>query len=168
MSARKTIVGLLVAIGLLASGFAVTASTANAATDEPTTAREGSAGYVPVTPTVGSELGEAWDAETGEPLRAWACPRGWVCFWKKHDGEGKRCKWSMRDKNWLGGDAVCRWSRWANVKSVKNWSNKKAGVAYYYNRDFGNRIGCTPEWSGGNLTGTYAPRSHRWVRGSCG
>lgn len=151
MTVRKKIASMLAAIGLLAGGLAITAGPALAAPNVPTQAK-------------------AWDSETGEVLAQWACKKGRVCFWKGFNGTGKRCMWRHKDPNWLAGAIKCSWSDTANVRSVWNRKGGYEGVVYYYNKNYGNRIGCTKPGKSnrGNLAGTYAPRSHRWTEGSCG
>jgi hypothetical protein len=112
----------------------------------------------------------AWDAETGEPLAAWTCSTGNVCFWTGFDGTGSRCMWDVADPNWATGAYVCSWARTTNVKSVWNRGTNSSltGVAYYLRPNYSDRIGCTPQGARGNLRGTYMLWSHRWINTSCG
>ena len=102
--------------------------------------------------------------------RAWSCGAGFVCFYTGANGGGSRCAWSVADPSWTGGTSVCSWATTTNVKSVWNngSSSSYTGVAYYLSRDYGNRVGCTPQGARGNLVGDYKVLSHQWVTGSCG
>ncbi|MHC0434210.1 protein kinase domain-containing protein [Streptomyces sp. O3] len=104
------------------------------------------------------------------------CPKGSVCFFSEPNGNGEMCSWEGDDEDWLAGDERCAWTRDRPVKSIFNNSHdpaELAGVAYYRGADFtpagfdltrdSRRTGCTSARSQGNLAGTYAPRSHRWV-----
>ncbi|WP_433531790.1 peptidase inhibitor family I36 protein [Micromonospora sp. CA-263727] len=110
----------------------------------------------------------AQSADVG--LLAWECPSGNVCFWSGSNGTGSRCIWNGDDPDWRSGSAICSWSATSPVRSVFNNGRDPAfsGVAYYLNTNYGSRVGCTPQGARGNLTGTYSPRSHQWVKGSCG
>lgn len=104
------------------------------------------------------------------------CPEDSVCFFSQPNGMGEMCAWSGDDPDWLSGEETCEWTRHLPVKSVFNsrWDGPGAGgVAYYRGRDYApsgfdrirdsKRTGCTTARSQGNLAGTYAPLSHRWV-----
>ncbi|MFI6281343.1 protein kinase [Streptomyces sp. NPDC050988] len=110
------------------------------------------------------------------------CPFGSVCFFSEPNGTGEMCGWKGDDKDWLSGAETCAWTRGRPVKSIFNNGDEAtglAGVAYYRGRDFTpvgeditrensrNRTGCTAQRAQGNLAGTYAPLSHRWIE-HCG
>jgi hypothetical protein len=103
---------------------------------------------------------------------AWSgCPVGDVCFWDGGNGTGARCQWAGEDNNWSVAPGVCSWaSKGTPVKSVWNRGTSSAltGVVYYFSTNYQSRIGCTKQGQRGNLAGTYAPRSHRWINGACG
>ncbi|WP_405795528.1 protein kinase domain-containing protein [Streptomyces sp. NBC_01506] len=104
------------------------------------------------------------------------CPAGSVCFFSEPNGNGELCSWKADDKNWLTGRETCAWTRDRPVRSVFNndqESKKRHDVAYYRGADWvptgidltrpTRRTGCTSVNTQGNLKGTYAPLSHRWV-----
>jgi serine/threonine protein kinase len=110
------------------------------------------------------------------------CPFGSVCFFSEEFGMGEMCSWKGDDADWLSGKETCLWTRDRPVKSIFNNGDEStglAGVAYYRGRDFTpvgvditrknsrNRTGCTAQRAQGNLAGTYAPLSHRWIE-HCG
>ncbi len=98
------------------------------------------------------------------------CPDKYVCFYTGKDYTGEMCMWSQSDPDWQKGHIKCSWSDDTKVKSIKNkgTSDNWSGVAYYHEKDYGNRKGCTKQGKGGNLAGTYTLRSHKWIKGSCG
>ncbi|MEV8363030.1 protein kinase domain-containing protein [Streptomyces niveus] len=101
------------------------------------------------------------------------CPSGSVCFFGDYDGGGEMCRWAGDDANWLTGGETCAWTRTASVKSIFNNGGERAGnrdLAYFWRPDWkprpadgDHRIGCTQAGVRGNLTGFYAPLSHRWI-----
>ncbi|WP_267242973.1 protein kinase domain-containing protein [Streptomyces sp. PR69] len=104
------------------------------------------------------------------------CPRGTVCFFSEPNGMGELCSWADDDPDWLAGEETCPWTRDRPVRSVFNndqESKERHDVAYYRGRDFRpagfdltretRRTGCTSVNQQGNLAGTYAPLSHKWV-----
>ncbi|MFC9262234.1 protein kinase domain-containing protein [Streptomyces hydrogenans] len=104
------------------------------------------------------------------------CPEDSVCFFSEHNGNGEMCSWRGDDTDWLSGGDTCLWAGGQPVRSVYNntASEREAeGVAYFRGTDFSpagadrrrpvQRTGCTTINSMGNLSGTYAPRSHRLV-----
>ncbi|MEY9993689.1 hypothetical protein ABIE67_005721 [Streptomyces sp. V4I8] len=98
------------------------------------------------------------------------CPEKYVCFYTGADYTGEMCMWSQADPDWQNGSIKCSWSDDTKVKSIKNRGTGStfSGVAYYHEKDYGNRKGCTKQGKGGNLAGTYTLRSHQWIKGSCG
>ncbi|MEV5612845.1 serine/threonine-protein kinase [Streptomyces sp. NPDC052225] len=110
------------------------------------------------------------------------CPTGHVCFFSEQNGMGDMCRWKGDDPDWLAGAETCPWTRDDPVRSIFNNGDEttgQGGVAYYRGRDFTpvgedvtrpnsrGRTGCTPQRVQGNLAGTYAPLSHRWIE-HCG
>ncbi|WP_415952477.1 protein kinase domain-containing protein [Streptomyces sp. KLOTTS4A1] len=110
------------------------------------------------------------------------CPLGSVCFFSEQNGMGDMCAWEQDDRDWLSGKEHCLWTREKPVRSIfynSGESSGRAGVAYYRGRDFTPvgeditrpdsrmRTGCTAQRAQGNLAGTYAPRSHRFIE-HCG
>ncbi|PJE94784.1 serine/threonine protein kinase [Streptomyces carminius] len=104
------------------------------------------------------------------------CPPDSVCFFSEEFGMGRMCSWQGDDPDWLSGDETCGWTRDHPVKSIFNngvEAEGRGGVAYYRGRDFTpagvdrtrtmRRTGCTSMRQQGNLAGSYAPLSHRWV-----
>lgn len=104
------------------------------------------------------------------------CPAGSVCFFNERNGKGELCSWKGDDKNWLTGRETCAWTRDSPVRSIFNndqESKRRDAVAYYRGADWvptgfdrtrpTRRTGCTSVNAQGNLKGTYAPLSHRWV-----
>ncbi|GHH88811.1 serine/threonine-protein kinase [Streptomyces capitiformicae] len=104
------------------------------------------------------------------------CPEDSVCFFSEHNGTGKMCSWRGDDTEWLSGEETCAWAGDRPVRSVYNniaAARDVVGVAYFRGPDFSpagddrrrpvQRTGCTSINSMGNLSGTYAPRSHRLV-----
>ncbi|WP_328845079.1 serine/threonine-protein kinase [Streptomyces sp. NBC_00258] len=107
------------------------------------------------------------------------CPADSVCFFSEPNGSGEMCSWDEDDADWLSGADTCAWTRGQPVKSIFNNSsddeNGLGAVAYFRGRDFTpvgadvtrenarNRTGCTSQRNQGNLAGTYAPLSHRWI-----
>jgi hypothetical protein len=88
------------------------------------------------------------------------------------------CSWSGNDPDWLSGRDTCEWSRSKPVRSVFNNGDDSGGlggVAYFRGRDYvpvgpdinrpnnRKRTGCTSVRAQGNLAGTYAPLSHRFI-----
>lgn len=118
--------------------------------------------------------GAAVAATLALPGTASAAPSGcleeYVCFYSGKDYTGDRCIWSQSDPDWWNGFISCSWADDKNVKSVFNngTSDRFTGVAYYLDKDYEDRVGCTKQGKGGNLAGTYKVRSHRWIDGSCG
>ncbi|MEV2192684.1 serine/threonine-protein kinase [Streptomyces phaeochromogenes] len=107
------------------------------------------------------------------------CPADSVCFFSEPNGSGEMCSWDEDDTDWLSGPDTCEWTGSQPVKSIFNNSsddeNGLGAVAYFRGRDFApvgadvtrenarNRTGCTSQRNQGNLAGTYAPLSHRWI-----
>ncbi|WP_405569069.1 serine/threonine-protein kinase [Streptomyces phaeochromogenes] len=107
------------------------------------------------------------------------CPADSVCFFSEPNGSGEMCSWDEDDTDWLSGPDTCEWTGDQPVKSIFNNSsddeNGLGAVAYFRGRDFTpvgadvtrenarNRTGCTSQRNQGNLAGTYAPLSHRWI-----
>ncbi|WP_395360474.1 protein kinase [Streptomyces sp. YH02] len=104
------------------------------------------------------------------------CPADSVCFFSEHNGNGEMCSWRGDDTDWQSGDDTCPWAAGRPVRSVYNNTAAQRdleGVAYFRGADFSpagldrrrpvQRTGCTSINSMGNLSGTYAPRSHRLV-----
>ncbi|MGW8061892.1 protein kinase domain-containing protein [Streptomyces ziwulingensis] len=107
------------------------------------------------------------------------CPADSVCFFSQPNGAGEMCSWEEDDPDWLSGADTCMWTRDRPVESVFNNSSDDStglgAVAYFRGRDFTpvgedvtrenarNRTGCTSQRNQGNLAGTYAPLSHRWI-----
>jgi len=107
------------------------------------------------------------------------CPAGSVCFFSEPNGSGEMCSWHEDDADWLSGEDTCMWTRNQPVRSIfNNSSDDETGlgaVAYFRGRDFTpigpdvtrknarNRTGCTAQRTQGNLAGTYAPLSHKWI-----
>ncbi|MEV8405283.1 serine/threonine-protein kinase [Streptomyces niveus] len=104
------------------------------------------------------------------------CPAGSACFFSEPNGNGEMCGWAGDDTNWLEGKETCSWTRTRPVKSVFNNDQErkaKHDLAFYRGTDWiptgidltraTKRTGCTSVNTQGNLTGTYAPLSHRWV-----
>jgi len=113
--------------------------------------------------------GAAYDTETGLALAAWECNTGNVCFWNGSGGTGGRCMADLADPDWTTGDLRCPWATTMKVKSVYNrGTSPAAGVAFYRNTGYTNRIGCTRQGQKGDLAGTYQVRSHQWTSGRCG
>ena len=81
--------------------------------------------------------------------------------------------WDVADPDWLSGSIQCSWADTDNVRSVYNNSGPEGGhewtgVVYYLGANYDDRIGCTRNFQGGNLAGTYKVRSHEWTMGRCG
>ncbi|MFI2430458.1 protein kinase [Streptomyces sp. NPDC018693] len=106
------------------------------------------------------------------------CPFGSVCFFSEPNGTGEMCAWEKDDPDWLAGPDVCAWTADRPVRSIfynGDESTGLGGVAYYRGRDFTPvglditrpnsrmRTGCTGQHAQGNLAGTYAPLSHRFI-----
>lgn len=104
------------------------------------------------------------------------CPAGSVCFFSGHNGTGEMCSWTGDDSDWLTGSERCEWTREQPVRSIFNNNQERTtlhDVAYYRGVNFTpagydlsrptQRTGCTGVNQQGNLAGTYAPLSHRWV-----
>ncbi|MBZ6254701.1 protein kinase [Streptomyces olivaceus] len=107
------------------------------------------------------------------------CPVDSVCFFSEPNGVGTMCSWEADDADWLSGAETCMWTRDRPVRSIfNNASDGSTGlgaVAYFRGRDFTpvgedvtrknsrNRTGCTSQRNQGNLAGTYAPLSHKWI-----
>lgn len=104
------------------------------------------------------------------------CPVGSVCFFSESNGTGEMCSWTGDDPDWLAGAETCWWTREQPVRSVFNNNQERTehhDVAYYRGAGFTpvgydlsrptRRTGCTGVNQQGNLAGTYAPLSHRWV-----
>ncbi|MCX4560371.1 protein kinase [Streptomyces phaeochromogenes] len=107
------------------------------------------------------------------------CPADSVCFFSEPNGSGEMCSWEEDDTDWLSDPDTCEWTSGQPVKSIFNNSsddeNGLGAVAYFRGRDFTpvgadvtrenarNRTGCTSQRNQGNLAGTYAPLSHRWI-----
>jgi eukaryotic-like serine/threonine-protein kinase len=107
------------------------------------------------------------------------CPAASVCFFSEPNGAGEMCSWDEDDADWLSGADTCPWTRDRPVESIFNNSSDDStglgAVAYFRGRDFTpvgedvtrknarNRTGCTSQRNQGNLAGTYAPLSHKWI-----
>ncbi|GAA3535817.1 hypothetical protein GCM10022222_19340 [Amycolatopsis ultiminotia] len=104
------------------------------------------------------------------------CEAGSVCFFSGPDGTGEICSWTGDDPDWLAGAETCGWAAQRPVRSVFNNNQERTrlhDVAYYRGEGFTpvgddlarvtHRTGCTGVNQQGNLQGTYAPMSHRWV-----
>ncbi|MER6663020.1 serine/threonine-protein kinase [Amycolatopsis japonica] len=104
------------------------------------------------------------------------CSAGSVCFFSGTNGTGELCAWTGDDPDWLGGAETCGWTRDQPVRSIFNNNQERTerhDVAYYRGADFTpagddltratRRTGCTGVNQQGNLQGSYAPKSHRWV-----
>ncbi|MEU4980310.1 protein kinase [Streptomyces sp. NPDC021969] len=107
------------------------------------------------------------------------CPVASVCFFSEPNGAGEMCSWERDDADWLSGADTCMWTRDRPVESIFNNSSDDStglgAVAYFRGRDFTpvgedvtrknsrNRTGCTSQRNQGNLAGTYAPLSHKWI-----
>ncbi|MEV3992189.1 protein kinase [Streptomyces sp. NPDC049837] len=105
------------------------------------------------------------------------CPQRSVCFFSEQHGNGEMCGWERDDTDWLAGKETCAWTRDRPVRSVfvnmPDDGSRWGGVEYFRGRDFtpvgvdltrdSRRTGCTSVRQQGNLAGTYAPLSHRWV-----
>ncbi|MGW0731071.1 protein kinase domain-containing protein [Streptomyces sp. NPDC002851] len=106
------------------------------------------------------------------------CPDDSVCFFSEPNGTGEMCAWRDNDTDWLTGRDRCPWTRDHPVRSIFNNGDETTGpasVEYFRGRDFTpvgedvhrpnsrNRTGCTAQRNQGNLAGTYAPLSHRWI-----
>ncbi|MET9351414.1 protein kinase [Streptomyces sp. NPDC006617] len=107
------------------------------------------------------------------------CPVASVCFFSEPNGAGEMCSWEEDDADWLSGADTCMWTRDRPVESIFNNSSDDStglgAVAYFRGRDFTpvgedvtrknsrNRTGCTSQRNQGNLAGTYAPLSHKWI-----
>jgi hypothetical protein len=105
------------------------------------------------------------------------CPLGSVCFFSEQNGNGDICSWKGDDTDWLVGKETCAWTRDRPVKSVfvnvPDDGRAPGGVKYFRGRDFtpmgidrtrhSRRTGCIAVRQQGNLAGTYAPLSHRWI-----
>ncbi|MBK1787573.1 serine/threonine-protein kinase [Prauserella cavernicola] len=115
-----------------------------------------------------------WDEEPSYGYHR--CPAGSVCFFNGPNGTGEMCSWSGDDPDWLAGARVCGWTRNQPVRSIFNNNQERSerhDVAYYRGTGFvpaghdttrpSKRAGCTSVNQQGNLHGTYAPASHRWV-----
>lgn len=116
----------------------------------------------------------AWD--DGPTYGYHRCPVGSVCFFSAPNGTGEMCSWIGDDPNWLTGKETCGWTREQPVRSIFNNNQETTAnhdVAYYRGTNFTpagydlsrptQRTGCTGVNQQGNLAGTYAPLSHRWV-----
>ncbi|MFF4469294.1 protein kinase [Streptomyces sp. NPDC001599] len=118
--------------------------------------------------------------EDDEPTYGYhRCPVASVCFFSEPNGAGKMCSWEKDDADWLSGTDTCMWTRDRPVESIFNNSSDDStglgAVAYFRGRDFTpvgedvtrknsrNRTGCTSQRNQGNLAGTYAPLSHKWI-----
>ncbi|MEU0878637.1 peptidase inhibitor family I36 protein [Lentzea sp. NPDC005914] len=111
----------------------------------------------------------AYDTETGQPLTAWECNTGNVCFWNGFGGTGGRCMWDVADPDWTAGSVQCRWSTTTEIRSVYNrGTSSVTGVVFYRNAGYTNRMGCARQGQKGDLAGTYQVRSHQWSSGPCG
>ncbi|MGW1563304.1 peptidase inhibitor family I36 protein [Streptomyces sp. NPDC002144] len=99
-----------------------------------------------------------------------SCPSGYVCFYTGFNYTGSKCQWDVQDPDWTSGTYACSWATTSNVKSVWNAGTDSSltGVAYYLNKNYSNRVGCTRQGHGGNLQGTYKVLSHKWIDSSCG
>ncbi|MFG3256665.1 protein kinase [Streptomyces sp. NPDC048172] len=115
----------------------------------------------------------ATSAPSSTPYGYKRCPAGSVCFFSEQDGNGRMCSWASDDTNWQSGRDTCRWARTRPVRSIFNndgESKRRHDVEYHWRADYeprkdgSSRIGCTAVNTQGNLAGTYAPRSHRWIR----
>ena len=118
----------------------------------------------------GIMLAAVLPAAPAQAAAAWSCPAEHVCFWNGFNGTGGRCFWDIRDPDWTGGSIVCSWATTQNVRSIWNrgTDTRLTGVAYYLNKNYVNRVGCTRRGVRGNLRGTYKVLSHQWVTGVCG
>ncbi|MFF8913994.1 peptidase inhibitor family I36 protein [Streptomyces sp. NPDC015032] len=100
------------------------------------------------------------------------CASGDVCFYSEKNYKGSKCSWDAADPDTLSGSVVCSWMKsGTKVKSVYNHgtsSDGSTGVVFFRKKDYVDRIGCTKNGSGGNLAGTYIPRSLKWTSGDCG
>ncbi|WND35605.1 protein kinase [Streptomyces sp. BB1-1-1] len=118
--------------------------------------------------------------EDDEPTYGYhRCPVASVCFFSEPNGAGEMCSWDRDDGDWLSGADTCLWTRDRPVRSIFNNSSDDStglgAVAYFRGRDFTpvgedvtrknsrNRTGCTSQRNQGNLAGTYAPLSHKWI-----
>ncbi|GAA3088581.1 hypothetical protein GCM10010449_10390 [Streptomyces rectiviolaceus] len=100
-----------------------------------------------------------------------------VCFFSEQNGNGEMCVWGSDDRNWLKAPGTCAWARTEPVKSIFNHGDATRAdhnVAYWLGEDFrydwdnpererDEPVGCTSVNQQGNLSGTYRPRSHKWV-----
>ncbi|MDQ0685809.1 hypothetical protein QFZ56_004772 [Streptomyces achromogenes] len=106
------------------------------------------------------------------------CPYASVCFFSEQNGNGEMCAWEDSDPDWLSGRETCMWTADRPVRSIyynADDSTDLGGVAYYRGRDYTPvgadvtrprsrlRTGCTSQRAQGNLAGTYAPLSHRFI-----
>jgi hypothetical protein len=111
-----------------------------------------------------------------KPFGYHRCPPDSVCFFSEHNGNGEMCDWRGDDADWQTGKRTCAWADSRPVRSIFNNladGRKHHDVAYYRGTDFepagldrsreAQRTGCTKLHGMGNLSGTYAPRSHRLV-----
>ncbi|MFI0779461.1 peptidase inhibitor family I36 protein [Streptomyces sp. NPDC021212] len=97
------------------------------------------------------------------------CPEGYFCAYPEKKWEGQECKWDVADPDWTSGTYTCSWAATKPVKSVwNNGTSNATGVAFYLNKNYGHRVGCTRKHSGGDLVGDYKVKSHKWISGSCG
>ncbi|MEU0846314.1 peptidase inhibitor family I36 protein [Streptomyces sp. NPDC005962] len=97
------------------------------------------------------------------------CPTGYFCAYPQTGWQGQECKWDVADPDWTSGIYKCSWAASKPVKSVyNNGTSSATGVAFYLNKNYGHRVGCTRKHSGGNLVGDYKVKSHKWISGSCG
>jgi eukaryotic-like serine/threonine-protein kinase len=107
------------------------------------------------------------------------CPENRVCFFSEYNGNGDMCSWQGDDANWQKGEDTCAWAASQPVRSTFNNISdrrKEHDVVYWRGADFepvgfdrkrqAQRTGCSGVNSMGNLSGTYAPMSHKLV-GSC-
>ncbi|WP_328562279.1 protein kinase domain-containing protein [Streptomyces coelicoflavus] len=118
--------------------------------------------------------------EDDEPAYGYhRCPVASVCFFSEPNGVGRMCSWEKDDADWLSGADTCLWTRDRPVESIFNNSSDDStglgAVAYFRGRGFTpvgedvtrknsrNRTGCTSQRNQGNLAGTYAPLSHKWI-----
>ncbi|MFD7866356.1 protein kinase [Streptomyces sp. NPDC057682] len=131
---------------------------------------------VPVFRALGPDAPVPTDA-TGKIVYGYdRCPTDSVCFFSERFGHGEMCSWKGNDDDWLSGDEACAWALDHPVRSGYNnlsQDRKLRDVEFFRGKDFSpagkdrrrmaQRTGCNAVNSMANLSGTYAPRSHRLV-----
>ncbi|GAA1182390.1 hypothetical protein GCM10009654_44590 [Streptomyces hebeiensis] len=86
------------------------------------------------------------------------CADKYFCIYSDWNGGGTRCQWSQA-KLANTADNCSFIQRGQNVRSV--WNKTGHRVQYYTQTNYKNRVGSTPNGSGGNLQGNYQIRSFK-------